>query len=256
MYVYLCEDTVESILTAIYNIYEDRRNYPDTRILLEWEPILFAEYVEVKADKEKAAKVIRTMHKQFGDEDTHHIFMALSSPALQKAEVVYQTIAYGLKHAVRPGHLFDHLADSNIITAYKLGRNASQEALHLKGFLRFRELSNGILFAQIKPKNAVLPELMEHFSDRFPSEDFLVLDEEREIFGIHKKGGNWFLAGGEQAADILKRYSVTESETYYSGLFHAFCRSVAIQERRNTNLQRNLLPLRFRPYMTEFQNIE
>ncbi len=253
MYVYLCEDTLESIFTAIYNIYEDRHNFPDTRLLLEWEPLLLAEYITVEEDAEKAAKVIRTIHRQFGERDAHHIFMALSAPSGEKAEAVYRTIAYGLRDKVKPGHLFDHLTDRYVLHTHKLGRNASRECQHLKGFLRFRELENGIMFALIGPKNHVLAELMEHFSDRFPSGNFMIYDEGRQIFGVHKAGESWFLTTAEGAAEKIKTTDMSAAETYYSGLFQHFCHTIAIRERRNVDLQRNMLPLRFRTYMTEFK---
>ncbi len=253
MYVYLCEDTPDSIFTAIYNIYEDKHNLPDTRLLLEWEPMLLAEYITVEADEEKAAKVIRTIHRQFGERDTHYIFMALSSNCAEKAEAVYRTIAYGLQNKLKPGHLFDHLSDRYILQTHKLGLNANRECQHLKGFLRFRELENGVLFAPVDPKNHLLPELMEHFSDRFPSENFMILDERRQIFGIHKAKESWFLATDEGTAEKIKMTDVSEGEEYYSGLFKHFCKTIAIKDRRNLDLQRNMLPLRFRTYMTEFQ---
>ena len=253
MYVYLCEDRLESIFTAIYTIYEDRHNLPDTRLLLEWEPMLFAEYIMVAEDSQKAAKVIRTIGQQFGDEDVHHIFLALSSPSVEKAEAVYKTIAYGLKNKVRPGHLFDHMSDRYVLQAYKLGRNVGRECQHLKGFLRFRELENGILFAPIGPKNNILTELMEHFSDRFPSENFMIYDEGRQLFGVHKARESWFLTAADEAVEKIKTTNVSSEEIYYSGLFKHFCQSIAIRERKNTELQRNMLPLRFRGFMTEFE---
>ncbi len=38
----------------------------------------------------------------------------------------------------------------------------------------------------------------------------------------------------------------------YEELWKIFHEAIAIEERRNPVCQRNLLPLRFRPYMTEF----
>lgn len=252
MYVYLCQDTVESIFTTIYRIYEDRHHLPDTRILLTWEPVLFAEYVTVEEDREKADKVIRTLRRQFGEEDLYHLFLVLSSPDPQKAECAYKTIAYGLEHRVAPGHLFDHLSDDYIVMANKLARHASRECQHLKGFVRFRELENKVLFATISPKNNLLADLMEHFSDRFPSENFMILDENRKIFGVHGCRKQWFLTEGEELEELAKGMAYSEEEKFYAGLFTRFCGTIAIKERRNTDLQRNMLPLRFRPHMTEF----
>ena len=96
-YVYQCEDTLEGIYTAIYNIYADRHNLSDTRICLEEEYQLFAEYIPVETDTERALKVMRTCQKQFGERDYYSLCMALMTPDMEKAQAVYKTIAYGLK---------------------------------------------------------------------------------------------------------------------------------------------------------------
>ena len=46
----------------------------------------------------------------------------------------------------------------------------------------------------------------------------------------------------------------SETEACYQELFRTFCHNISIEERRNLKLQRNLLPLHFRLYMTEFQD--
>ena len=48
-------------------------------------------------------------------------------------------------------------------------------------------------------------------------------------------------------------YSFSEGEKKYSALFSSFFHTIAIKERKNYGLQRNMLPLRYREYMTEFQ---
>ena len=48
MIVYRCEDSVESIYTAVYQAYEERRNHRDTILCLTDDPVLFGEDVEVK----------------------------------------------------------------------------------------------------------------------------------------------------------------------------------------------------------------
>ena len=120
------------------------------------------------------------------------------------------------------------------------------------GFTRFRELENGILFANISPKNNVLVSLMEHFSDRMPSENFAIFDEGRKLYGIHPAKGQWFLAGGEELADKIGEVPLSDKEERYAALFRHFCKRIAIKERKNLDLQRNMLPLYFREYMTEF----
>lgn len=251
-YVYQCEDSLEGILTAIYNIYRDRHNLPDTRICLAEEYFLFAEYVFVETDTESAMKVMRTVRERFGEQDLDAICMALASYDTEKAQAVYKTIAYGLEAGPAKGHLFDHLSDDNILKAFKLSNTVSREVHHLYGFVRFQELENGILFSDISPKNHVLAALMEHFADRLPSENFAIFDEGRKLYGIHPARGQWFLVGGEELAETMQDVPVSNAEEKYAELFRHFCERIAIKERKNLDLQRNMLPLYFRKYMTEF----
>lgn len=251
-YVYVCEDALEGIFTAIYNIYRDKRNLPDTRICTEEEYVLFAEYVIVETNAESASKVMRTLQERFGEKNFYDICMALASYDSEKAQAVYKTIAYGLKAKPAMGHLFDHLADDYILKAFKLSNTVSREVHHLYGFTRFRELENSILFADISPKNHVMVWLMEHFSDRLPAENFAIFDVGRKLYGIHPAKGQWFLISGEEIAESLQDVPISEAEERYAELFRHFCKRIAIKERKNTDLQRNMLPLYFREYMTEF----
>lgn len=251
-YVYQCEDSLEGIFTTIYRIYEDKHHLPDTRICLEEENLLFAEYITVETDVERAIKVMRTCREKFGERDYYGLCMALVSADMEKAQAVYKTIAYGLEKKTKQGHLFDHLTDDYVLKAFKLSANANRDAHHWIEFLRFRELENGILYAVVAPKCQVMNNLMDHFSDRFPSENFAIFDEKRRLFGIHPYRGQWFLATGEELEAQFREISFSEAEEKYAELFRHFCKSITIKERANAKLQRNMLPLYFRDYMTEF----
>ena len=253
MYVYQCEDTLESVFTAIYRVYEEHRPQDEVLLTLDDEPHLFAEHIKVEKDPERSEKVASTLCKRFGMEDYERICLALTTPDMEKAQAVYRTIASGLalQKGCAYGRLFENLGDAMVCRALKLARNAERECGHLKGFLRFAELDKGALYAQVKPKNNLLPFLMAHFADRFPEENFMICDEGRKIAGVHyKQGGTeeWILFDGRM--DMPEQFA--EEEKYYQNLFRRFCVDIGIRERANIALQRSLLPLHFRKYMTEF----
>lgn len=250
MKVYRCQDSLESIFTAIYCAYEEKCVPEDTCLVLHEEPLLFAEDVWVKADCTKVIKVMETLKQRFGEEDYLFLCLALSSGDEDKAQAVYRTIARGFRGKCHPGHLFDSLADDYVLKAFTLARNAEREVHHLKGFLRFQELENGILYAKIGPVNNVVTFLMPHFADRLPVEDFVIYDDKRNFFAIHPVGKQWYLLSGENLEEPELRFSAAEIK--YRELFLRFCSSITIQERKNTDLQRNLCPLRFQKYMVEF----
>jgi probable DNA metabolism protein len=225
VFIYRCQDSLESIFTAIYNVYEDKRDVSETRLSLTDEPMLFATDIPVEEDIDKVHKVIRSLKRYFGEDNYLHICYALSSSSPQKAQAVFGTIAAGLTHrrsergdqrhkmtadigaqmhhSARPGsdsqqgHLFDNLADDSIHLAFTLGKAAANEHHLLLGFLRFQELEDGILFAKIGPKNNIMTFLMPHFADRLPGENFVVYDDGRNFFGVHPAGKAWYLVDGQ-----------------------------------------------------------
>lgn len=251
MTVYFCEDSLESIFTAIYQAYAEKRDHSDTVLSLSPEPMLFAEHVRVTPDVEKARRVIRTLQRRFGENDYLSLCAALASEHQEKAQAVYRTVADGLRRDAGPGHLFDNLADPWVNMAFSLGRGAGREIQHLQGFVRFQELESGVLYSVIGPKNNVLTFLMPHFADRLPQENFVIYDEKRNFFGVHPSGRDWYLLCGEDAVQPDLRLS--EQERQYRELFRHFCRTIAIRARQNLPLQKSMLPLRFREYMTEFR---
>lgn len=253
MIVYRCEDSLEGILTAIYNAYEEKRNHQDTMVCVTEEPFLFAEDVIVQSDREKAEKVMRTLKRRFGEKDFECLCMAMVSEDVSKAQAVYQTVVEALGGGGGQDSMFDSMANDSVRIAYTLGRKTWNEYHHLMGFVRFEELEGKILYSKIGPKSNILTFLMPHFSDRLSPENFMIYDERRDMLGLHPAGKEWYLMQGTGDPKEAGGLCLSDSELGYQELFRFFCHKIMIEERRNPQLQRNLLPLRFREYMTEFQ---
>lgn len=250
--ILLCEDSVEGILTGVYEAYALHAEHDATH--LQTSGIdnyrLFTIYHEIAADPDKSKKVLRTISRKFGSDTYAHLFQAMVSYDDTKADAVYHTIAAGLSGQYR-GKLMEHLSNPYIHKVFTLSRNTFGEYDHLRGFLRFQELKDGILLARYKPKNDITAMLAPHFADRLPQENFAIYDEGRHFYAVHAKGRQWYLVRGDlpfHDEDI--EYSQEEKE--YQMLYRHFCQTIAIKERKNQNLQRNMLPLRFREYMPEF----
>ena len=93
---------------------------------------------------------------------------------------------------------------------------------------------------------------MEHFSDRLNGESFMIFDEKRRIAGVPRPGEEWFVYRLNEDEYRVFTGIYTKEDTF-GALWKIFHRKIAIAERENASLQRNNLPLRFRPYMTEFR---
>ena len=70
---------MESIFTAVYRAYEEKRVHEETIISLTEEPLLFAEDIWVEPDERKVCKVINTLNRRFGQDNYLTLCMALAS---------------------------------------------------------------------------------------------------------------------------------------------------------------------------------
>lgn len=254
-FVVQCEDSLEGVFSAIYYIYERHLDHSQTclRVYEEAEYELFTEYIFTEVNERKTVKVIRTVIREFGEECYRSICLALSGCDRNKADAVYHMLVYGFTLKNRR-NLIQSFANDSVSKTFKLAREVSNEVMHLKEFLRFRELENGMLFSRIGPKNNILNFLTPHFVDRLPSENFVIYDEIRNISAVHPAYKNFIIVHGTEIDNQTVQIFSKEEESY-AKLFKRFCESISIKERENKNLQRQMLPLRFRKYMTEFNEL-
>ncbi len=248
----VCEDSLEGIFSGIYEAYRLKLPHEHLHLSLGEDENyrLFSEYRDCPCDEVKAAKVAKTIMNKFGEEAYLSICRALASPESDKAEAIYKTVVAGLQMR-NPQELMGNLANPYVLRVFELARFTANEAHFHVEFIRFRELENGILYAPIGPKNNLITFVAPHFADRLPLENFVIHDEVRQIFALHPAKQDWYLVHGEEGFE-LQNHTFSEGEKKYSELFCHFFHTIAIKERTNCNLQRNMLPLRYRDYMTEF----
>ncbi len=262
MYIFVCEDSIDGIFTGIYDAWASRYGHVNI-VLTTHTPdnySLFEEYITVQTDYEKSAKVAHTLQERMGEETYQEICqaaLALEADShrqpIDKAEAIYKTVVLALS-LTDAGRVMNYLGEPCVNRTFQLSRSTFNEAHHLLGFLRFQELENGILFAQIHPKNDVLPFLGEHFSDRLPEENFMIYDATRNLAVLHPKGKGFFITDtGELNQEMLQRLS--PQELAYRRLWRTFFESIAIESRKNPKLQNQNLPKRFQRDIVEFTEL-
>ena len=102
--------------------------------------------------------------------------------------------------------------------------------------LRFQEITGGILYGGDCAGCRRSCVCYAAFADRFPLENFVILDERRAAAGIHPAGKTWFLTKlSKQELDTLQQagQQKDENEQEIEVLFQSFCRSLSILERQN-----------------------
>ena len=177
------------------------------------------------------------------------VYLASLSRETDKADWIYRFLVSGFQYGSAVMEML-HLEEVSRIM--KMCRFVQNESHLLTGFLRFAQAGGDLLIGRIGPKNDVLPLLAWHFSDRLAGENWMIYDEHRKKAVLHPAGGRWFVLNKEDEA-WQEKLSWKTDEEEYQALWRTFHETAAIPERANALCQRTHLPLRYRPYMTEFQ---
>ncbi len=254
MTIFVCRDDFNSILCGIYDAWMSRAGHENVRLETREEGNgktrwLFAEYREVQEASWKAEKVAAAVRKKISYEVYTWIYRAAMSCQEGKADKIYRFLVKGFKAG---GRISGMLSDSDVEAVFSMNRQVANEAHLLTGFLRFSQMRPELLVSVIGPKNDVTGILADHFSDRMPEERWIIYDEKRDKAALHEPGQSFLLVTGLPGR-WRERLSLETDEAEFEALWATFHQSISIAERENYQCQRTHLPLRFRPYMTEFR---
>ncbi len=250
--IYVCNDTIIGIFSAIYDAWKIVLSFGESGIALKgmMNQELFCEYTESVESEKKAIAVENMIKKNLGIEVYRNIYCAILSDDGEKASA-----ALGMMQEARKipdkRKIMEHLSHEQVRKVFELRRRVENEAHCFQEFIRFSELENGILFSKIAPKNQVLTCIADHFSNRLPLENWMIYDETHQMFLVHRKYQKWFLVWNEKLnKEKVKRVSLAENT--YSAFWKGFFESISIEERESYHRQRQHLPIRFRDNMVEF----
>ena len=240
------DGSFDGLLTVVFARYYEKL-MPDEIVVRDMcQQRLDAEYISIETDIRKARRVFDALIKAV-PEAAENIFYAFSNPNEDKYMDIFRYIllAFSKKHSV------DRYLKLNYVrNVLQMRRYASMETHKLHGFVRFAQTRSGVLYSEIAPVNDVLYFVALHFTERLISEAWVIHDVKRKKAAIYDMK-ELILAdtGGFSNVDLIP------GEEQFQDLFIGFLKSIAIKERSNPKLQRQLLPNRYRPYMAEFTRI-
>lgn len=249
--VYLCENSVEGILSGVYAAWSSRKGHANVRLRLmgdEDTMELFCQYEEVPVDVRKADKVVSAIRTKLSEDVYMTVYKAALSKEKDRADRIYRFLIYGFHIGPRVIHMLQVQAVYDI---FQMCRHIDNETHLLTGFVRFVEMNGGLLVSRIGPKNDVIVLLAPHFSDRMSGENWVLYDENRKKAALHPAGRPWFLMD-LVSTEWEKQLNKASEEDEYETLFKCFRKSISIKERTNPDCQLSHMPLRYRPYMPEF----
>lgn len=251
MVIFVCRDEFNSILCGVYDAWMSRLGHANVKLELKdtGNLELFAEYQEVEETEEKLVKVSKAIREKISEEAYKWVYKASFSYKEDKADQIYRFLIYGFHYGRK---ITEYLQIPAVYNLFQLNRTISGETHLMLEFVRFSQMQEGILFSRIGPKNDVLSLIAPHFADRLREERWIIYDENRKKAVICEADGTWLIFSGDYPEWKAQLANENDGEIF-ENLWKIFYKNVSIEERKNYVCQRGHLPLRFRPYMTEFQ---
>ena len=137
-----------------------------------------------------------------------------------------------------------------VSSALKISKYVNNENHKLKGFLRFREINNHILYAEISPTNNVLELLSKHFAKRLKNEYWIIYDIGRNRYSIYDKKRYYIVSKDNINLDNIK---LDKEEKDIENLWLTFFETIGIEERKNKRCQMNFMPKKYWKYIIEME---
>jgi probable DNA metabolism protein len=269
MTVFRYDKTFEGLLTAVFDAYA-RRMFPD--VLLtdnQPDPLFTTESHTVISDPEKASRVWRALHKKLPREVCNMLSMGWLSeePEIDIALARFMRRVFDDKNEAGAEKVFTDFSDPDILRIKQLATKVAREREHLMQFTRFQrggephgqssgEAEASTYFAPVSPKYNVLPLVIPWFTDRFRDQKWLIYDIKRR-YGFYydletateiTMEDDAHLLGGKLDPALL-----AEDEHLFQSGWRDYIDGMAIKERINPKLQRQHMPRRFWPLLTEKQ---
>ena len=241
--VYYYDGTYDGFMCCVFESF-DKKELPISIELYDCEQSTLFTVKEIYTDKEKADRVKKSIAQKISLEAKELIEESFLTNLCEKELHILYFMRLGYKVGRRVTEMLDN---EDVAELKKAVLHLSHEAHLYTGFVRFSDY-DGVLMAQISPKNNVLPLIAPHFCDRYSGETFMIYDNIHRVALVYKDGKRSFIN-----ADNIETPSVGVEEEKYRALWKKFYDTIGIEGRKNHLGRQTHMPKRYWDNMTEFQ---
>ena len=244
MKVYEIENGRDGIFTAVYDSYLNKET-PDLVTSESMYAIEFlSEVSAIKTDKVKASKVRSAVLKYSSEKVLDDIGIVLLSCSDAKETVIFNFVKSIIDNKRNVSYDFGSKTTADFNT---LKERVLTETHRFKGFMRFSETTNGLLYAKFEPDNDIIKLVAAHFRARLNNEAFVLHDVKRNKVAAYDKNKVYFFT-----PDVPLSVYINEKELHCRSLWKEYFDAVNIDERKNVRQQKNYMPTRYWKNLTEF----
>jgi len=241
---YLYDSSLPGLLSTLYECLA--LNFTPAKIMTDnkFQEDLFTKTQYIETSQVKASKLINKLRT---------VSYRLSGTALYAYTAEKENYETALLEYIKLGLRYGEkvetfLTNPHVEQIMKLVNSVRLETHRLKGFVRFRELVNGLYYAPLEPDGNIVPLLGRHFQTRMADQEWLIHDVKRNIAIFYNKQHTQNI-NLNLTTDFNKLLSGREKK--YQILWQEFHRSISIGERQNSKLQKQWMPARYWKYLVE-----
>ena len=228
---YTYDGTFDGFLTCVYESYLHRERAVAFSAPGQAQLSLYPER-PVDTHPDHARRVRQSLPRRLSPQGARLVVYGFLTALPDREQSLYDFLALGFQRG--PSVLHD-LTDQRVFTLDRAVRYLTGEAHLLKGFIRFSD-RDGVLTAEIEPRNRVLPLLRPHFCARYPE-------------ALFYRPGQWAIVPLED----FRVAGPDRDERDWRALWRQFYRTVSIEGRYNPRCRMSHMPKRYWGCMTEFQ---
>lgn len=252
MTYYTCRPVWEDMLSCIYDAWSSGKGHQNIKLCIE--PVeqftLFDEYIHVDAKEDKIKKVMDAVCLKISPQFYYQMAYTAMAYEEDSLDNIYRCMILGFAYGpdvIKQVKYKDIMRNQIIRT--RLGREVNR----FQEFMRFHLISNNVYVAHFEPKSRIAIALGPIFEDRMPSENWMIIDDVHREAVIHPKDEDFYIR--HLSDEDFQRLAETEQvNDEYTDLWKTFFDTIAIEERKNEKLQRNMFPLWTRKHVVEFDN--
>lgn len=236
--IYYYDGSIDGLFTVIFEKYQE---IGKCEIKTKTDQVNFLESETIKTDIVKAQRVITGIRENIGEEFFENAFKVFKSNHPKKEEILAITI----KSCLIYGNVYLSSPKKAAVTFRSIVKNFNHEIHAYKGFVRFREIQDEYLLAEITPENDILIHLTLHFLRRMPAEKFIIYDKNRQKASVCE-------FGSYEELEILEMDAVeSQKEVIFKDAWRGFYDAIGIDERKNKKLMQANMPKKYWKYLPE-----
>ena len=238
---YVYDGSTEGLLSAVFLAYANHENPQDIIREGSFQLRLDQSVVYIETNTQHAERVRKGVIRKSNKIAWEIILDASLSDDPQAGTAIYRLIRLIMSRpAKQNAYIRNELTDPIVGPVLKLHHTVRNERHFMQELLRFEHFDNDLWFAKCNPNANVVPLLMDWFSARFNTQQFVIYDEVHNIAGIYN-GESWVLAETNE----LDLPAHSSDEAVMQSAWKRFYDAVSIPARYHPELRRQHMPKRF-----------